>query len=68
MCFSAPPMPKTPSPPKRDDNATLAQQARMTTLRSRDVSGTLATSPLGDTGFGQNSRKATLLGTTAGMI
>jgi hypothetical protein len=68
MCFSAPPMPKTPPVPKRDDNASLAQQARMTTLASRNVSGTLTTSPLGDGGFGTNVRKTTLLGTTAGMI
>lgn len=68
MCFSAPKPPPIPATPKRDDNATLAQQARMTTLASRNVSGTMTTSPLGDSSFGKNVRRTTLLGTTAGAI
>lgn len=46
----------------RDDNAALSQQARATALQAQNVSGTVATSSLGDPNFGASVRKTKLLG------
>lgn len=64
MCMpTAPKSQAMPATPQRDDSASLAQNARATVLRARGVQDTIATSALGDPGFGRNVR-ATKLGQT----
>lgn len=70
MCFfSTPKAPKietrAPPTPQRDENAQLSQLARLNARRARGALDTIATSPLGDPGFGTSIRKPSLLGQTA---
>lgn len=66
MCFMPKiDMPKVTAGPTRDPLSSIAQNARATALRAKGESAAIATTPLGDSGFGRNLRRATLLGTTA---
>ena len=64
MCFAPkvemPPLPK--NQPVRDPMASLVQNARVAALRAKGATAAIATSPLGDTNFGTNVRRARLLG------
>ena len=69
MCFFSVPKPKIETKaapaPERDPNAGLSQLARLNAFRARGARDTIATSPLGDPGFGTNLKRATLLGQTS---
>jgi len=66
MCFSMPKAPEIPPTPKRDENATLAQETRARALSAQGVKANIFTSALGDSGFGSNVKGATLLGQSTG--
>ncbi len=64
MCF-APKIPAAQPIPKaveRDANAGLSQLARLEASKRRGVFANIFTSALGDSSFGQNIRRATVLG------
>lgn len=67
MCFA--PRVEIPPPPKnqpaRDPMASLVQNARVAALRAKGATAAIASSPLGDTNFGTNVRRARLLGATS---
>nr|WP_306267643.1 hypothetical protein [Pararhizobium sp. IMCC3301] len=54
-----------PTPPKRDEDATLLQDARRRARNARGAAGSVFTSALGDAGFGRSVSRATLLGQSA---
>ncbi|MEH6727435.1 MAG: hypothetical protein V7703_14830 [Hyphomicrobiales bacterium] len=54
-----------PTAPRRDEEASLVQDARRRARNARGVAGSVFTSALGDVGFGQNVSRATLLGQSA---
>lgn len=66
MCFSMPKPQPLPQTPKRDEGAALAQEARRKALDAQGVKANIFTTPLGDSGFGQNVKGATLLGQSNG--
>lgn len=62
MCWKTPSInTNVPSAPQRDPNSLLG---RLFARRAPGVNATIATSPLGDLGFGKNTKKPTLLGQT----
>lgn len=70
MCFSQPKPPTPTPPPPVPNTADQANQAAVqgALKRVRDQNGnaqTQLTGGLGDSGFGQNVKTATLLGTTS---
>jgi len=67
MCFAPKvaaqqPIPKTP---EKDPSSGLSQMARLEARKRRGVFANIFTSALGDSSFGQNIRRATVLGGTA---
>lgn len=66
MCFAPPSPPalitKVLPAPERSTTSGLASFARLTALRSRGALDTIASSPLGDLGFGKNVKRPTILG------
>lgn len=66
MCFSVPKTPPIPPTPRRDENSSLAMEARMRAASAQGVKANIFTSPLGDSGFGSNVKGATLLGQSTG--
>ncbi len=68
MCMSKPKIAKPkplPTAPKRDEDATLLQDARRRARNARGAAGSVFTSALGDAGYGQSVSRATLLGQSA---
>lgn len=67
MCFSMkmPDMPGIPATPKRDENATLVQQARQRAAYAKGVQSNIFTSAFGDANFGKSVQTATVLGAAA---
>lgn len=68
MCFfssSAPQPANVPPAPIRNATSGFARSAQVTALAARGVRDTIATSALGDTGFGSSVKKPTFLGATA---
>jgi hypothetical protein len=66
MCFSSgPSAPAVPPAPIRNIGGGSASSARITALAARGVRDTIATTALGDTGYGTAVRKPTFLGATA---
>lgn len=68
MCMAKPKI-ATPKPlptaPKRDEDASLTQEARKRARNAKGAAGSVFTTALGDSEFGQNVGKATLLGQTS---
>lgn len=68
MCMSKPKI-ATPKPlptaPQRDEEASLTQDARKRARNAKGAAGSVFTSALGDSNFGENVNKATLLGQSA---
>lgn len=65
MCLSRPKIAKPdplPTPPKRDEEATLVQSARRRASKAKGAAGSIFTTALGDSQFGKNITRATLLG------
>lgn len=69
MCFGgsggSPVQTSVASAPVRNGSGGFARAANATALRARGVQDAIATSALGDTGFGSSVRKPTFLGMTS---
>lgn len=65
MCMPKPQIAKPapiPTAPRRDQEASLTQEARKRARNAKGAAGSVFTTALGDSSFGQNVGKATLLG------
>lgn len=69
MCFFSSPTPAAPaavsSAPVRSLASSSARSARLTALTAKGSGDTIATTPLGDTGFGSRVKRPTFLGQTS---
>lgn len=66
MCFSSPKISTSvPAAPSDSRATSLASDARLAAQRAKGVDATIATSALGDAGFGSSLKRATVLGQTS---
>jgi hypothetical protein len=54
-----------PTAPKRDEEASLVQDARKRARNAKGAAGSVFTTALGDSNYGDNISRATLLGQSA---
>lgn len=54
-----------PTAPKRDEEASLVQDARKRARNAKGAAGSVFTTALGDSNYGNNISRATLLGQSA---